>query len=55
MNQVAKGDAHEIRRDPAIRLDIHQVAIATPVWIFFKSEAKQEKRSNLKTFRFTSA
>jgi len=51
VNQVAKGDPHEIRSDPAIRLDIHQVAIATPVWISFcESETKQEKRSNLETF-----
>ena len=54
VNQVTKGDAHEIRGDPAIWLDIHQVAIATPVWFFIEPEAKQEKRCNLKTFRFTS-
>jgi len=50
VNQVAKGDTHEIRRNPAIRLDIHQVGIAPPVWIFLEPETKQEKLSNLETF-----
>ena len=36
MNQVAQGNAHEVRCDPAIRLYINKVSIATSACLFFK-------------------
>lgn len=49
VNQVAKGNAHEIRCNPTVRLDVHQVRIATSVRIFFKPETKEGKQKNRET------
>ena len=36
MNQVAQGNAHEVRCDPAIWLYINKDSIATSAWLLFK-------------------
>ena len=36
MNQVAQGNAHEVRCDPVIRLYINKVSIATSTWLLVK-------------------
>lgn len=55
MNQVAKGNAHKIRCDPTIRLDIHKIRITASVWIFLKPKNETEKRAKQEPSSLTLA
>ena len=43
MNQVAQGKPHKIRSDPAVRLDVNQVGIASSARLLLKPNTKDQE------------